>query len=807
MTSEERELAGGRARRIWSAIYPVLLRTVPATMLAFIFGRGELALGVRALAPALCAAAEGADVLPITLAAVLGASVFGDGELAILDALTCAAILIIRPLVGALLSPHPPRKARGSLGALFSEDVYLRVISSAISAFLSGAVRIILGGFRFYDLFALIFSLALSPTLTALFVPCVREGIVRGVRTALGRASESPRLSLSALSILAALIRSLASLKPLGVSLSLFSALVFVLFSLESGLLASLICALVLGLAISPSHVPLLILCVLAHAAAEKISPIFASLAALSVGVAWVLALGGGLSDSGEIPALLCAIAVFFTARRLKISGEIGAMRASSGKSNAKSAELHERAEGIAAERGAIMQGERIRAISDGFSALSDVFYRLSSGIRRPSTLDLRAICERGMGEVCDGCESREICYGAEYAKTLDFCSRLSSGLCTHGILEEKNLPQSVRQRCGRIGEMTERINRECRAETGKMLRDGRLASLAPDCEAISEILNDAIEENAAEQRLDSAGTRRVSEIVRGEYGSLGGAAVIGRRRRRVILRGLGRSECAPGADRLSERIGEALGCTLGEPSFELSGESVNVFLEEKRKFSAAAAYHTEAGEGDRCGDSVTTLENFDGYFYALVSDGMGRGESAAQASGICVAFLSNMLRAGNRMESSLRLLNSVLRARGSESESECSATVDLLCLDMHTGRVRIVKSGAAPTLVLRRGSVFKLGAPCFPIGILRSVDAKETEMDAEDGDIIIMMSDGATADGESCEYLAEVLCGEGLADESVEKIRDRIVRAVRAEACERGERDDFSVIALRIKRERCEWD
>jgi stage II sporulation protein E len=182
----------------------------------------------------------------------------------------------------------------------------------------------------------------------------------------------------------------------------------------------------------------------------------------------------------------------------------------------------------------------------------------------------------------------------------------------------------------------------------------------------------------------------------------------------------------------------------------------------------------------------------------------MGTGRQAALASEISNTFLRNMLTAGNRMETSLRMLNSVLRSKTAKSEDECSATIDLLQLDLYSGALTLVKSGAAPTFVLRRENVFKLSSPSFPIGILRSLDAKQLSVNCEDGDLVVMISDGAVKNGDDFTFITNLLNEKNIADESASKIADKIVRRARAEADLQN--DDISVVVIKIKKEVCNW-
>ena len=72
------------------------------------------------------------------------------------------------------------------------------------------------------------------------------------------------------------------------------------------------------------------------------------------------------------------------------------------------------------------------------------------------------------------------------------------------------------------------------------------------------------------------------------------------------------------------------------------------------------------------CGDHIAVFRSDRACFYALISDGMGSGQDASETSGLCTLFLERMLSAGNHVEISLRMLNSLLLAKNEGGGSEC---------------------------------------------------------------------------------------------------------------------------------------
>ena len=154
---------------------------------------------------------------------------------------------------------------------------------------------------------------------------------------------------------------------------------------------------------------------------------------------------------------------------------------------------------------------------------------------------------------------------------------------------------------------------------------------------------------------------------------------------------------------------------------------------------------------------------------------------------------MERMLRAGNRAGTSLRMLNNMIRSRGADSTRECSSTVDLLELDLITAQACFIKSGAAPSFVVRGQIVHRLQAGSAPIGIIGTLDAERHDFGLRVGDTVVMISDGIMNDDPECEWLSAYLQQAG--GRPPEEIVARICNHAR-----RGEkRDDCSAIALRI--------
>ncbi len=194
-------------------------------------------------------------------------------------------------------------------------------------------------------------------------------------------------------------------------------------------------------------------------------------------------------------------------------------------------------------------------------------------------------------------------------------------------------------------------------------------------------------------------------------------------------------------------------------------------------------------------GDVISSFEA-DGQYYMLISDGMGSGREAALTSSMAAMFMERMLTAGASMETSLKMLNKLLRA----GERECSTTIDLAKIDLGTGEAKFIKSGAAPSFVIRDGSIYRLQSKTVPIGIIRALDAEMIRFDVMEGDVIVMLSDGVARSFEECPWLLDMLASDGeILKGDPTRAAEKIVRT----AMERGSVDDITAGVIRISKER----
>lgn len=139
-------------------------------------------------------------------------------------------------------------------------------------------------------------------------------------------------------------------------------------------------------------------------------------------------------------------------------------------------------------------------------------------------------------------------------------------------------------------------------------------------------------------------------------------------------------------------------------------------------------------------GDNFSLLELPGGKQGVILSDGMGAGQAAFRESAMVVEVLEELLNAGFPKETALQMLNTAMVMGREEVRF---STIDMSLFDLYTGKCELVKAGASTTFIKHRDKVERIKSTSLPIGVVSKLESDHTEHQLEDGDMVIMLTDG----------------------------------------------------------------
>lgn len=185
---------------------------------------------------------------------------------------------------------------------------------------------------------------------------------------------------------------------------------------------------------------------------------------------------------------------------------------------------------------------------------------------------------------------------------------------------------------------------------------------------------------------------------------------------------------------------------------------------------------------------------------FVAISDGMGTGSKANYESSTAISILEKMMEVNLDRQMTIKTINDILRT---SSRDESFTTMDLSFIDLYKGRLQSIKSGASPTFIKGREGVRIINSYSLPIGILKNIHLNIYEESIEDGDLIIMMSDGVLDSnkdkGRNPEnWMTEVI--EGLNSQSPQAIADEILQIAKLSSGNEI-KDDMTVMVTKVWR------
>lgn len=711
---------------------------------------------------------------------------------------------------------------------LFREGILLRMAISALGAFLAGAWGLIAGHFQPIDLWGMLFSTLLSPVCTYLLYAAHD----RHMRT-------SPMREVGILFSLALICRSLSgiTLPLIGVDLGQSAALTAAIltgssFGVSRGAMVGLSC----GLFLTPAYVPAYAIAGAVTGALSGSFTLFFGrgysraiglLAGSIAGIAWCLYSAGLSGLSGLAPELLIVSAIFlpfFSYDGCKLPAHwCGVLPDTRRTEQAALSETAYRGR----EKKLTDLGENLRSIGEMLTGVSEKLIR-------PTRWEMQEMAEGCFAVYCDRCKER--CMEKNPHAWQEMMGQFAHSLLEDGGVCGRDVPPGLAAKCMVMGRVLDEINATAAKRLGERRQGDRLRVTAEDYTYMGKLLGESARLEAETSIVDKELTARLSRMLSEGELAAGSVRVYGNRYKRIFVHDIDLTGTRMGGEEIAALFGKAIGMPLSTPTFSLDGELLSMELHTRHcahcicgrcSVSAEQAEAVRNGnrtdangmdangmdansigvndtevdsDGDskaidyRSGDTISAFVG-DGKQYMLLSDGMGTGRMAALTSGMVSAFLTRMLTSGATLETALKMLNSVLRASG----TECAATLDLCEIDLLTMEVCFIKSGAAPSFILRGGSLFRLQSKTVPIGILRALDAEKICFSLEPGDTIILLSDGIARSFEECPWLLELLTTNvDLQKGNVQAAAETIVR----EAACHGAIDDITAGVVLVESE-----
>lgn len=448
---------------------------------------------------------------------------------------------------------------------------------------------------------------------------------------------------------------------------------------------------------------------------------------------------------------------------------------------------------------------KRLEETSTVFGELGTIFNKLVNKPKHTNVMEASNFINIIAKEVCDGCPMNRVCWENDFYSSYNSMFDLMNKLENNGNIKKEHLPPVLDKRCIRPNLLINKSNYifdlykvnnkwEKKVSEIRQLISYQLDGISKIVKDIANEVHDDIQFKEEIEKLIwrelKKNNIKVSEVT----------VVENKSKKFELYIDINKKHLNPNAtDRLIEIASNVVGHKLSSERLFVSNNlregNVKIKLIKANKYNAITKI-SKLESSNVSGDSYTFGERSNKYFTVL-SDGMGVGKKANEESTIAVTLLEKFIEAGFDKEIALNTINSILVLK---SDDEMLATVDMSIIDLYNGHSKFVKIGSAPTFIKSNNCVKSVDSNSLPIGILRTVDYSFYEEDLNNGDFVIMMSDGVLDANDKCEdkekWMIEVL--KNIDSVNPQTLADKIIDEA-IKVSDYGERDDMTVLVTKI--------
>ena len=438
---------------------------------------------------------------------------------------------------------------------------------------------------------------------------------------------------------------------------------------------------------------------------------------------------------------------------------------------------------------------KRVSGLSSAYAGLYEIVRR---NVEEPVNDDDPAkVFDRAADTVCISCKQKNRCWNSEYMDTLSAMNDAMESIRKRGTLQLEDIPKHFTERCRTPEAFVTAVNAELRASAyrkqfASRLRENRDTAWRQYLD-MADILDGVALELASVNGADHLAERRLIRYLR-TLDIDADTAVYrdGHGRLRAVIESGNLSPLLKQPDYM-EKLSGVLGMRLCRPKMSSDGEGKITLAEaEPLAVSVGIAAMKKKGESVS-GDRGTYFKTDAGVLCVILSDGMGTGDSAARDSAQVIEILEKFLRSGVDPATAMKILNSVMLLRSSDSWGY--ATVDLMCVDLFTGDTCFYKYGAAPSYVKTGRSIRRIKGETLAAGLSlgEGIAPDIVRMRLKPGCTAIIASDGVLS-GTDDEWMRQLLQKAG--DDMKALARMTVKEAERLY----GASDDMTVVTVRVE-------
>ena len=442
----------------------------------------------------------------------------------------------------------------------------------------------------------------------------------------------------------------------------------------------------------------------------------------------------------------------------------------------------------------------KLNVAASALCDVSETVEQVSAELSKINSPDFGTVITAIEQDACAGCKLRVHCWESRRDSTVEAILGMTKAIKEGSRTPENGAPEEFRGRCLRVSQVANAAYKRYSDYTSRIAAENRIdevrSVVSDQFDGISYMLTELANDLEKDGKFDNSTAAKASASLK----NLG----INTEECTCKIDKFGRMSLEMKVKKQSDTVINKLQVMkllsivcerdFDPPAINTAGDSVFITLNEHAAIRVDVGVEQKcASDSAMCGDAYRYFFDGRGHFIMILSDGMGTGGRAAVDGAMASGLMSRLIKAGFGYDCSLRILNSSMLFK---STDESLATVDIASIDLFTGQVELYKAGAAPTLIRRSGRTGKAVSTSLPAGILREISFDKAVIKCKIGDIVVLMSDGASFEG--TDWIKGEI--ENWTDGTAEELAERICEGAKRRRSD-NHLDDITVMTAVLKK------
>lgn len=382
------------------------------------------------------------------------------------------------------------------------------------------------------------------------------------------------------------------------------------------------------------------------------------------------------------------------------------------------------------------------------FRKLSDTILSAMNKTKPANLNDMGALFDAVADKVCKKCALRSYCWQKDYTETMDAMFKAAKKIEETGSAGIEDFPSYFSKKCVKANEVLHALGNLYEIYRVNTIWQNKLienTSIYRDqFIEISNIVGNLKEEILSNPYFDAQLSAEISSELERNSIDVKKVNVIKNfnNQYEVEIRLYPCQEEMPCFEIISKVLQDMLHIPFYKDKGKCSHKECVLLFKECEIFHLNTHVRQSNKENnEKSGDSYCFKNLDNGHFFLALCDGSGSGSKANAYSSATIKLLEQFLKTGFSKDATLKLINTSMLIK---TETDYFSTIDFGLIDLKNGTAEFMKKGAAPTYIRRKdGSCEIISVDNLPAGILNGGSEQTKRIKLQEGDLIIMVSDG----------------------------------------------------------------